>query len=218
MTTDIKIMLVDDHKMIIDSLRLLFNLFDGFKVACSESDSRNVMSKLEEENIDILVTDYNMPYLDGLQLTQLVKEKYPLIKVLLLTVNEDATDIQNAYNAGASGYVMKKANRKQIEEALRTVSSGQKYYGQEVMELIMGGTSKSNQDTIKILSVENSNLTKREIEIIKLLAQEKSSPDIAEELFISQGTVESHRHNILRKLKVKTTIGVVKYAIRAGIV
>ena len=117
MKHDIKIMIVDDHKMIIDSLRLLFNLFDGFQVVSSESDSRNVLSRLEEEEVDILVTDYNMPYLDGLQLTQLVKEKYPHIKVLLLTVNEDATDIQNAYSSGAAGYVMKKANRKQIEEA-----------------------------------------------------------------------------------------------------
>jgi len=217
MNHDIKIMLVDDHEMIIDSLRLLFNLFDGFKVVCSESDSRNVLSVLEKEEVDILVTDFSMPYLDGLQLTQMVKEKYPHIKVLLLTVNEDATDIQNAYNSGASGYIMKKSNRKQIEEALKIVASGKKYYGQDVMELIMGDSPQSNE--IEHYSkVENSNLTKREIEIVKLLAKEKTSSEIASDLYISQGTVESHRHNILRKLNVKTTVGVVKYAIKSGLI
>ncbi|MCL4117838.1 UNVERIFIED_CONTAM: hypothetical protein GTU68_016415 [Idotea baltica] len=200
-------MLVDDHEMIIDSLRLLFNLFDGFKVVCSESDSRNVLSVLEKEEVDILVTDFSMPYLDGLQLTQMVREKHPDIKVLLLTVNEDAADIQNAYNSGAAGYIMKKSNRKQIEEALKVVASGKKYYGQDVMELIMGDSPKSTEEVS----------TPREREILFLIAQEHTSREIASLLFLSTHTVDSHRKRLMEKWQVRNSAGLVRVGFERGI-
>ena len=212
----IKIMLVDDHQMIIDSLKLLFDLFDDFEVVRTEHDSRKVIEHLEGIDVDVLITDLKMPYLDGIQLANMVSKSHPDIRILMLTVNEDPADIRAAYNAGASGYVLKKANRKTLEEAVRQVASGKMYFGQDALKAIF-----SNQREHEEKGQEKSlpsELTKREVEIVKLLTEELSSTEIAEKLHISPGTVETHRHNILRKLNVKTTIGVIKFAFRTGLV
>lgn len=210
-------MLVDDHEMILDSLRLLLSLSDMIEVVYTEVDSRKVMDVLESEEVDVLVTDYKMPYLDGLQLTRQIKENYPNIHILVLTVNEEAADIQDAYQSGALGYIMKKASRKQLEEAIKTVARGEKYFSPEAMEAMMSPKVRSEESNAAIRK-KVEGLTKREIEIVKLLAEELSSTEIAKKLFITSGTVESHRHNILRKLDVKSTIGVIKFAIKSGIV
>lgn len=212
----IRIMLVDDHKMIIDSLQLLFKLMEGIEVVSIHYDSRQVLPSLEKETVDIVITDYHMPHLDGLQLTRILKEAYPDLKVLILSINESAEDIQNAFHAGAQGYIMKKASRSDLEEAVRTVNEGKLYFSQGAMKSILSSTGDA-PITHKNLEPKIKNLTKREIEIVKLLAEELSSQEIASRLFISVGTVESHRHNILRKLNVKTTIGVIKFAIKSGI-
>lgn len=216
MDNSIKVMLVDDHQMIIDSLHLLFNLIEGVEVVGTEHDSRNVIGILEKQAIDVLITDYRMPHLDGLQLTRMVKEKHPEIKVLLLSVNEDAKDIQNAFHAGASGYVLKKASRKVLEEAVKDVAMGKMYYGQDAMKAML---SKNTDKELTDSSIQTklSSLTKRELEIIRLLVDENSSTEIGEQLNISSGTVETHRHNILRKLDAKSTIGVIKFAMKAGL-
>lgn len=212
---NIKIILVDDHQMIIDSLRLLFNMMEGIEVVATEHDSRKVLDLLKVHEVDVLVTDYRMPHIDGLKLTSLVKQQYPDIKILILSVNEDSKEIQNAFNAGASGYILKRASRKVLEDAVKDVAADKMYFGQYAMKAILSedNTTPSTESYVKLAS----SLTKREIEIVKLLVDELSSGDIAQKLHISQGTVETHRHNILRKLNVKTTVGVIKFALKAGI-
>ena len=216
MNDPIRVMLVDDHQMIIDSLHLLFNLMDGIEVVCTEHESPKVIDLLASHEIDVLITDYKMPQLDGLQLTRNVREKYPNIKILILSVNEDAKDIQNAFHAGANGYILKKASRIILEEAVKDVASGKMYYGQDAMKAMLSKNS-SNQTLESDIKNKLSILTKRELEIIKLLMEELSSSAIADKLHISMGTVETHRHNILRKLNVKSTIGVIKFAMKVGI-
>ena len=217
MPDTIKTFLVDDHEMILDSLKLLLNLSDEIDIVGTESDSRNVLNRLKEEDVDVLVTDYRMPYLDGLQLTRQVKENFPEVKVLVLTVNEEPADIQDAYQSGALGYMMKKASRKELHEAIVTVAKGQKFFSHEAMEAMMSPKVR-NEESNALIRKKVEALTKREIEIVKLLAEELSSAEIAKQLFITPGTVESHRHNILRKLDVKSTIGVIKFALKSGII
>ncbi len=209
-------MLVDDHKMIIDSLQLLFNLMEDVEVVHTEYDSRKVMPYLLHKEIDIAILDFRMPYIDGLQLTKLINEKHPHIKVIILSVNEDAIDIQHAFHAGASGYILKKASRKDLEDAVKTVASGKLYFGQDALQALLSKEDDPEENATTI-STKLSSLTKRELEIVKLLSEELSSSAIGERLHISLGTVESHRHNILRKLNVKTTVGVIKFAIKTGI-
>ncbi|NRB47792.1 MAG: response regulator transcription factor [Saprospiraceae bacterium] len=208
MSESIRIMLVDDHQIILDSLGLLFDLMDGIDLVATVNDSRKVLELLGEKEVDILITDMSMPYMNGIELSFQIKEKYPDMKILMLTVNDQGDRIQDAFKAGISGYVMKKAGRVELENAIRTIAAGQLHFSQEVMRTLL--STKEGDDQFEKIK----HLTKRELEIIKLIVREYSSAEIAEELFISQGTVETHRHNIFKKLDVKNAIGLVKFALK----
>lgn len=212
MSKPIRVLLVDDHQIILDSLELLFDLMEGIEVIQTINDSRKVLEVLDQLEVDVLITDLTMPYISGIELSFQVKEKFPDMKILMLTVNDQGDRIQDAFKAGISGYVMKKADRKELEEAIRTVAAGQLHFSQEVMKSLLTANPDADQaDKLK-------HLTKREIEIIKLIVQEHSSSEIAEKLFISLGTVETHRHNIFKKLDVKNSIGLVKFALKYKLV
>lgn len=205
-----RLLIVDDHQIILDSLSLLISTLPNIEVVNTLSDSRQVLTFLRENEIDILVTDLQMPFLNGIDLTLLVRQEFTNIRVLMLTVSEEAAIIREAFKAGISGYIMKKASKAELNTAITTLVKGDKYFNEAVMQVIM---SESFQDS---KSDETYNqpvvLTPREIEIVRLVAQEFSTTEIADRLFISAGTVESHRHNILRKLNVKNSIGIIKYA------
>ena len=204
----IKTLLVDDHKIILDSLSLLIGLMDNIEVVATINDSRQVIPYLESNEVDVLMTDLNMPYMTGIELSQKVREQFPDTNILMLTVNDNPSLISDAYKMGIKGYVMKKAKREELEQAINTVSRGELYYGQEIMKTLLADDGEQlNKEKLKLL-------TKRELEIIKLISQEKSSSDIAKELFISKGTVEVHRSKIFKKLGVRNVVGVVKFAMK----
>lgn len=158
-------------------------------------------------DVDILLTDMTMPFLSGAELAQEVLKIRPEMKVLMLTVAEDEATIKMAVRAGVKGYVMKRADRKELETALLTVGRGGEYFGNEVLRELMNPSSDRDESPV-------DNVTKRELEIIRLIAQEMSTPEIAERLYLSTGTVETHRHNILRKLGVRNAVGIIKYALK----
>lgn len=207
-----KVLIADDHQILLDSLSLLISTIDGVEVVGTINDSRSVVLYLENEEIDLLITDFNMPHLSGVDLTLLLREKYPDLKILMLTVSEDVEIIKQAFMAGISGYVMKKANRTELESAIRAVSKGEKYYSDSVMKQLLCPIPPAKNGS-EVIPTTSMILTSRELEVIRLIAQELSTPEIAHQLFISVGTVETHRHNILRKLNVKNVIGIVKYAL-----
>ncbi len=206
-----KILIVDDHKILLDSLSLLINSIEDMEVAGTLGDSRNVISFIAANSIDILVTDMNMPYSNGIDLTLKVRNLYPDLKILMLTVNDTAETIREAFQAGISGYITKKASKEELTTALHTILRGEKFFSNEVMKELLNPSvtvyEEANLHDLKALSA-------RELEVIKLIAQEFSSSEIAERLFISPGTVENHRHNILQKLGVKNSIGIIKYALK----
>jgi len=209
----VKILIVDDHQILLDSLSLLISSIPKMEVIGTLYDSRKVQDFLENNDIDILVSDMNMPYLTGIDLTLKLRNQFPQLKILMLTVNDEAENIRHAFQAGISGYVTKKANRAELERALTTISGGEKYFSEAVLKELLMPVSVNN-NSVDELPNEPKSLTLRELEIVKLIAQELSSSQIADRLFISVGTVENHRHNILQKLGVKNTIGIIKYAIK----
>ncbi len=213
----LRVLITDDHQILLDSLSLLISTIPGVEIAGTVNDSRKVLHVLENDEIDVLVTDFNMPHLTGIDLTLQVREKFPKLKILMLTVSEDADTIRQAFQAGISGYVMKKANRAELERAITTVASGEKYFSEAVMKELLSPANMQAPVHEDIPSTPIA-VTSRELEIIKLIAQELSTTEIAERLFISVGTVETHRHNILRKLNVKNAIGIIKYAMRHKLV
>lgn len=212
----IRVLITDDHQIVLDSLSLLISTIPDMEVVGTLNDSRKVLAYLDINEVDILVTDLSMPYLTGVDLTLQVRGLFPTLKILMLTVSEDADTIRKAFQAGISGYVMKKANRAELERALKTVASGEKYFSEAVMKELLSPASLAAP--VDELPGEPIAVTARELEIIRLIAQELSTSEIAERLFISVGTVETHRHNILRKLGVKNSIGIIKYAVKHKLV
>ncbi|GAB2574725.1 response regulator [Spirosoma areae] len=216
MPSSIRVLLTDDHEIILDSLSLLLSRIDSVEVVGTLNDSRQVVDFLQEHEVDVLLTDMDMPNLDGINLTLQVRQHFPQLKILMLTVSEDADKIREAFRAGISGYVMKKAGKAELEKALRTIARGEKYFSESVMTQLMALPMTTIRQTDEAPGPLTP-LTDREIEVIHLVAQELSTNAIADKLFISPGTVETHRHNILRKLGVKNSIGIIKYAVKHGL-
>jgi DNA-binding NarL/FixJ family response regulator len=206
-----RILLVDDHEILLESLSMLISTIPNMEIVGQLNDSRKVLPFLENHEVDLLMTDMAMPYLDGVQLTLQARQKFPNLKVLMLTVSEEAEVIREAFRAGVSGYVMKKAGKVELTTALNILAKGEKYFGEAVMRELL---SQSFDITTTETYAEPVTLTNRELEIIKQIAAELSTQEIADKLFISAGTVETHRHNILRKLNVKNSIGIIKYAMK----
>ncbi|WP_028669038.1 response regulator [Runella zeae] len=211
----IQIVLVDDHQIIMDGLKYLFESITNVKVVATFTDSRRVVPFLElHPEVDLIVADLHMPHLTGIDLTLQIRHLYPQVKVLLLTMAEDATHIREAVKVGVNGYILKKTSREELEKALKYLMAGKKYYSEEVIdELASSPTDDLNNarpDTIQ-------RLTSREVEVLKLISQEKSTAEIADSLFISVPTVETHRRSLMMKLNAKNVVGLVKYAIRHGL-
>lgn len=211
-----RLLLVDDHQIILDSLSLLFSSMPNMEIVGIVNESKKVKTFLENNEVDVVITDLNMPQMSGIDLTLQVKEFFPKVKVLLLTMIEDAPNIREAIKAGVNGYVLKKAGKDELEKAILSIIGGKKYYSEAVIEELAAAADDSDLNETQPETILH--LTSREIEILKLVAQELPSNKIAELLFISIATVETHRRNLMQKLGSKTSIGLVKYAIKHGLV
>lgn len=211
-----KIILVDDHEIILESLSMLMGSIPNVEIVGTFTEGDDALKFLKINAVDIVVSDYDMPSMNGLELTFKIREISPKIKVLMLTVSEEVSVIRDAFKAGVAGYVMKKASRKELQTALETINNGKRFFSESVIFELLNPDTTANQivcgDDFQTVA-----LTNREIEIIKLIAEEMSSIEIGEKLFISPATVETHRHNVLKKLNVRNSVGVVKYAIQAGL-
>ncbi len=202
----IKILLADDHEMILESLADSIGQHEGFEIVSTARNGVEVLKKLEIYDVDVLVSDIQMPEMDGISTVLQVRQLYPQIKILMLSMLEDAPKIQQAIQAGASGYILKKAKKAELEKAILSVFNGEKYFADEILQIL----------NIHEPIAENlpSSLTHREIEVLKLIAKEYSSTQIATELNISLNTVESHRKHIYQKLNIKNLAGAMRFAIQ----
>ncbi len=208
----LRIAICDDHPIILESLGLLIATMPDMEVVATFNHAHPMQAYLRQHEVDVLITDLTMPDVNGIELTMALREQHKRLPILMLTVEENHQLIKAAFNAGISGYVLKKAGRTELEKAIRTVSTGEKYISNIVFEELLNAHEEEDS---KVLP---SQLTAREIEIVKLIAQEFSSAEIARLLFLSPGTVETHRHNIIKKLQVKNVVGITKFAIRNGLI
>lgn len=198
--------LVDDHQIVIDGLMSLLKGHEPFSFAFATTDPSEVMKKLEQHPVDILLTDIMMPQLPGNILAKKIKEKFPSIKILALSMSGSGELVNEMINeANISGYVLKNIGKQELIKALEKIAAGGIYFSEEVIaELHQTSQRKKEKD--------EAHLTGREIEIIRLIEKEYSNRQIAEALFISERTVETHRKNIFRKTNTNSVIGLVKYA------
>lgn len=209
----IRLLLVDDHQLILDSLKTLFLSIPGVQVVGTLNDSRRVADTLAQTDVDVLLCDLHMPHLSGIDLTLLLRKTHPTVKVLLLTMAEDASAIREAIRAGVAGYILKRAGRSELEKAITTLMSGKRYFSSEVLEQLtqLEETGSAQHDPL-------TTLTDREVDVLRLIADENATHQIAEKLFISVPTVETHRRHLMQKLGVKSVVGMVKFAMKHGLV
>jgi DNA-binding NarL/FixJ family response regulator len=208
-----RILVADDHRILLDSLVLLLSSMDNIEVVSKHTNGRQVLAALEiEPDIDLVVSDVQMPVMGGIELTLQMRVRFPTVKICLLTVADQPEAIKEAIRAGADGYVLKSSERSELESALNIIAKGNKFYGEQVMMLLANSTGiEFTQDVDKPQKIA---ITQRELEILKLIAMEFSGTQIAEKLFISPTTVETHRKHLMQKLGVQSTVGLVKYAIK----
>lgn len=211
----IKILIADDHKVFREGIISILEDIADITVIAEAGDGREVMEQLKEVQPDIILMDITMGDTNGIDTTKLVKETYPAIKVLALSMHSESGYIVKMLEVGASGYLLKDAGKEEMENAIRVIAKGNTYYSQQVSSIIV--EHLTNPQKIKA-NKGGVPLTKREIEVLRLITGEYSNPEIAEKLFISIRTVDTHRRNLLEKLKAKNTAGLVKYAIKNGIV
>lgn len=213
----IKVLVIDDHQLIIDGLRYIMQDEADVVFAGGANNMEQALSFLEKNEVHVVLADISMPDHSGVEVTKKIKDVYPHINVLALTMHEDISMITRMIEAGASGYLLKRTNMTEVLEAIRVVASNNKYLGREVQAILLDNLSSRNPTITPSPNVP-ATLTTRESEILNLIAREMSNEQIAEKLFISERTVETHRRNIFTKTKTKTIIGLIKYALQHGLI
>jgi two-component system, NarL family, nitrate/nitrite response regulator NarL len=209
----IKVMIVDDHQMFIDGVKSLLGKEKDLHFVAEANSGDQALQILKENEIDFVITDINMPGMSGTELAKTVKEKYPDIKVMVLSMFNEPEIINEIIASEAEGYILKNTGKEELISAIRHIMDDGTFYSNEVIELML-----SSQKMEKKIQSKADVLTKREMEILKLICDEYSTSLIAETLFISPRTVETHRKNIMHKTGCKTIVGLIKFAIHNQLV
>jgi two-component system nitrate/nitrite response regulator NarL len=202
----ISLAIVDDHQIVIDGLISLLKGNEKFSFVVATTDPMEVLEKMKETRVDILLTDVMMPALPGNELAKKVRAQFPEVKILALSMSGQGDLVNEMINdADISGYVLKNIGKQELLKALEKIANGGIYFSEEVIDELQRTSNRKKQN-------EEAHLTDREIEIIRLIEKEYNNKQIAEALFISERTVETHRKNIFRKTNTSSVIGLVKYA------
>ena len=210
----ITIILVDDHVIMRDGLRQLLEVESDMEVLGEADNGREAVKLALEKKPDIVIMDVAMQDMNGIEATRQIKNENPDIKVIALSMHSERQIVVGIFRAGASGYLLKDSSSMELVEAVRTVYRGRNYLSQKISDIVLQEISDVKKDTESI-GVEI--LTNRESEILQLISEGNSTKKIAEVLFISPKTVESHRANIMEKLNIHNIPELTKYAIRAGL-
>jgi DNA-binding NarL/FixJ family response regulator len=211
MTTEgkIKLMIVDDHQMFIDGVKSLLRKEKQFEFIAEANTGEDALRLMESTPPDILITDISMPGMSGNELIEKVKAKNPEIKILVLSMHSEAEVISEIMMQEAEGYILKNTGRQELSSALHKLADGGTFYSDEVLLSLMRKVKKEAKRDKEVV-----HLSERELEVVRLVVQEMSNEEIAEKLFISKRTVETHRKNINQKTNMKTVVGLIKFAIR----
>jgi len=209
----IKILVVDDHAMMRDGIRALVSLYDDIEILGEASEGKEAIEKVQELAPDVVLMDIAMPGMDGLEATRRIRKKNPAVKVIIITQHDNREYILSCIKAGAAGFVPKRALGSELLAAIRAVSKGDSF-------LYPSAASALIKDYLQQAKGEDpyDHLTDREREILKLIAEGRTSREIAEVLFISLKTVQGHRTKIMEKLDIHKQSELIKYALRKGLV
>jgi two-component system response regulator NreC len=211
----IKVLVADDHTILRQGIKALLDNQEGIEVIGEAKDGREALAIIEETLPDVILMDIAMPGLNGLEATRRIKKKFPRMKVLVLTMYTNEEYIFQILNAGANGYLVKETAFQDLISAIKAVYKNEAFMSPSISKKVINSyIKKAQDDEEQICEI----LTTREREILQLIAEGNSSKKIAELLFISPKTVETHRTHIMDKLNIHNRTGLIKYAIRKGMV
>ncbi|WP_194766342.1 response regulator [Tamlana sp. I1] len=204
------LMIADDHKMFLDGLLSILSEEKEYRILLTAKDGKHIIKYLDvnpNEHIDLIITDISMPEISGIELNKIIKQKNNKIKTLVVTMHNDADMIDRLIEDDVDGYVPKNAEKEVFLEAIKTILNGDKYFSKDIQSIYLENKfAKKKQEDIT--------LTKREIDVITLIAEEYTSQEIADKLFLSKHTIESYRKNLISKLNVRNLAGLTKYALK----
>lgn len=212
MSDQIKVLIIDDHKIIRVGLKGFIQLQPDMTVIGEGGSEEEALALTKLLEPDVILMDIDLEGSSGISATRQIRSQFPNMKVLAITLHDEETSILPMVQAGALGYVLKNADPAEMIDAIRTVFRGNSYYSGHVSDVIMHSLTRPKT------SNQPDGLTSREMEVLRMIAQECSNGEIAEKLFISVRTVDTHRRNLLEKLNLKNTAGLVKYAIEKGLI
>jgi len=210
----ITIVLADDHKMVRDGLKSFLSKIEDFEVVAEVQDGEQLLSIYEKSMPDIALVDISMPRINGLEALRHLHEQNPMVKIIMLSMHEEADYIMKAIQNGAKGYLLKNTDEKELEMAIRTVAEGGKYFNSTVSSIMID--NMTYKEPVRMIA--ETNVSNREKEILKLVSQGQSNKMIADVLHISIRTVETHRLNLLRKLDVNNAAEMVKKGLEIGLI
>lgn len=213
----INIIIIDDHQIVRDGLKALLNEEPSISVVAEASCGVELDSLIAMHKPDVLLMDISLPGKSGIEVCKDISQHFSHIKVLILSMYLNQEFISSAIENGAKGYLQKNTSKTELIKAIHTIHSGKDYYSEEVSNIILQTYVKDIKKKQSAKEISDT-LSKREIEILKLVADGLTNQEIADALFISIRTVESHKNHVMQKLNIRTTVDLIKYAIRNNIV
>ncbi len=213
-----RVFLIDDHKLFIEGISYLLNEKPDVEVIGWAHSAEEYYEMADTVKADLYLVDVNLPIESGMDVTKRIRKKDPDARILALSMYEDSHYVEKMINCGANGYMFKSASLDELVKAVREESDYKTYLGEEVQKVVFEELGVLDLYEITEKEEATNTLSKREKEILSLIANDYNTEQIAEKLFISVRTVETHRKNILTKTKSKSLVGLIKYAIREGLV
>ncbi|HSM47333.1 MAG TPA: response regulator transcription factor [Draconibacterium sp.] len=210
----IKVLLVDDHQLFREGIATLLSSAENIEVIAQAEDGTDALEKVKYCKPDVVLLDIAMPRMNGIEATKKIKSLYPEVKIITLSMHSDKQYVKGVLEAGADGYLLKNCTYRQLTDAIQSVYDGKKYLSQDITEMVINGylsPSGTNES-------EYDKLSEREKEIFMMFALGKSTREISDQLFISVKTVNTHKQNVLTKLKLMSNAELVKYALKNGLI
>ena len=204
----IKIILADDHQILLDGIRAILEQDAELEVVGTAANGLQVLELLKKQTADVLLLDLMMPIMDGLETTMHVKKQFPEVRILILTTNDEGSIITSIFQRGATGYLLKNANQETLIQGIKDAYIGKKVLSPHLTTKMIESLSEPN----KPKAGDIPRITKRELEVIKLIAQEYTTQEIADTLYVSTNTVATHKRNLFVKMEVKNSVGMIKKA------
>jgi DNA-binding NarL/FixJ family response regulator len=212
----IKIAIADDYKIFRDGLKVGLSADDNLEVIMEADNGEDLLQALETTRPDVIIMDLKMPIMDGMEATKTVRKKFPAIKVLVVTMYEDDKFIIHLMENGANGYLLKNTEPDEIRKSIYAVHENGYYFNDVVNKALLKKLVLKNN--LKPSFNQDVELTERELEVLKLICEEKTAAEIAKEIFLSPRSVEGIRQRLIEKVGVRNTAGLVMFAVKSGLV